>query len=65
MLGFNEYIKLMEDGVPVNCAGAGNVAGIGIGPDGEPGVPAGETSQGKRKKKSPLLAKLLDRWSKK
>jgi hypothetical protein len=29
--------KLKEE-VPVNSAGAGNVAGIGVGPQGEPGV---------------------------
>lgn len=27
-----------EDGVPGNCAGGGQVAGIGVGKDGEPGV---------------------------
>lgn len=27
-----------EDGVPVNNAGGGKIAGIGIGPQGEPGV---------------------------
>lgn len=27
-----------EDGAPVNSAGSGNIAGIGVGPDGEPGV---------------------------
>ena len=31
--------NLKEDGVaPVNSAGAGQVAGIGIGPQGEPGI---------------------------
>ena len=30
---------IKEDGVvPANSAGAGNVAGIGVGPKGEPGV---------------------------
>ena len=29
---------LQEDAVPMNSCGAGQVAGIGIGPNGEPGV---------------------------
>ena len=29
--------KIQEDGA-VNAAGAGNVAGLGVGPQGEPGV---------------------------
>jgi hypothetical protein len=36
---FGQFVK--EDGccpVPANAAGGGHVAGIGIGPDGEPGV---------------------------
>lgn len=28
--------RLVEDGVPMNAASAGQVAGIGIGPQGEP-----------------------------
>lgn len=28
----------IEEDAPVNSAGSGNVAGIGVGPDGEPGV---------------------------
>lgn len=33
----NKFEMMLEDGV-VNSAGAGAVAGIGVGPDGEPGV---------------------------
>jgi len=40
----NESIMLSEE--MANTAGAGNVAGIGIGPDGEPGV-----KKNKKKKK--------------
>ena len=29
--------KINEDGAPTNCVGAGAIAGIGIGPQGEPG----------------------------
>lgn len=30
--------KQVNEEVPVNSAGAGNVAGIGVGPQGEPGI---------------------------
>lgn len=33
-----EQIDIHEDGVPVNSAGSGNIAGIGVGAQGEPGV---------------------------
>lgn len=32
------FKQFVEDGVAANSAGGGGVAGIGIGPDGEPGV---------------------------
>lgn len=34
-----EYRCVVEDGTPVNNVGSGNIAGMGVGPDGEPGVP--------------------------
>ena len=40
----NEYMnivfenKVFDEDAPVNAAGSGAVAGIGVGPDGEPGV---------------------------
>ena len=42
--GFNEYLnyvfenKIVDEDAPANSAGSGAVAGIGVGPDGEPGV---------------------------
>lgn len=38
-----------EDAVPVNAAGPGNVAGIGIGPQGEPGVEKRQVRKHKRR----------------
>lgn len=39
---YNELVELKEERVeedaPANNAGGGNIAGIGVGPDGEPGV---------------------------
>ena len=34
----NNNFKMMFEEAPVNSAGSGNIAGIGVGPDGEPGV---------------------------
>jgi hypothetical protein len=41
------FKEIFENEVAVNCAGTGAVAGIGVGPSGEPGVP--------KKKKDVLL----------
>src|SRR6056300_2115149 len=32
-----DIVNRMED-APANAAGSGNIAGIGVGPDGEPGI---------------------------
>lgn len=45
-------INMAEEGI-VNTAGSGAVAGIGVGPQGEPGV---------SKKKKPVLAPMLKRF---
>jgi hypothetical protein len=52
---WNGTWRLMEeDAVPVNNVGGGNIAGCGIGPQGEPGVYL-------KKKKKRLLLGLLRR----
>ena len=43
MKRFKNWIK--EDAAPVNAVGGGAIAGVGVGPDGEPGI--------SRKKKRP------------
>ena len=48
MKTFKEFLN--DDVIPANAAGTGQIAGIGVGSNGEPGV--------KRKKKSPILATL-------
>jgi hypothetical protein len=48
MKSFREFLD--EDGVACNAVGGGHIAGVGVGPDGEPGV--------KKRKKSPVLATL-------
>lgn len=49
MKTFRKFLD--EDGI-ANCVGGGQIAGIGVGPNGEPGVDK------KKKKKTVLLATL-------
>ncbi len=52
-----EYFKHMGEDAPVNNAGGGQVAGIGVGPDGEPGV--------KKKRKVASFISFMTRQGKK
>ena len=40
-----------EEGVAANAVGSGNIAGVGVGPDGEPGVPPRAHKKHKRNNK--------------
>jgi hypothetical protein len=51
-----EQVKLNEDGeAPINSAGSGNVAGIGVGPQGEPGVKLAMIRRYIKKNKSDMV----------
>ena len=52
-----EQVNLNEDGEggPVNSAGSGNVAGIGVGPQGEPGINLAMFRRYKKKNKSDMV----------
>ena len=41
----------VEEDAPANAAGSGAIAGIGVGPDGEPGIPTRSARRYKKKKK--------------
>lgn len=47
---------MIEDGVAVNSAGGGAIAGIGVGPQGEPGV--SKAAQKKIQKKNRVMSRL-------
>ena len=47
MKSFNEWKKKILEDAPVNNVGGGNIAGVGIGPAGEPGI--------KKKKKKTIV----------
>ena len=56
------FKQLKEElGVGATIVGGGQIAGVGIGPQGEPGVPAGVTTTSKKRKldfpkqKSPVM----------
>ena len=46
-----DIVNNMEEDAPANAAGSGNVAGIGVGPDGEPGV----NPKKKKDERDPLM----------
>ncbi len=52
---FKEFSMIKEDvasgGAPMNSVGGGAIAGIGVGPQGEPGVD-------KKKKKTPIIGEM-------
>lgn len=45
LLNIKSIQQVLEDGVAVNSAGAGNVQGIGVGPKGEPGGKAAQITK--------------------
>lgn len=55
MLQYMEEAKLIMEEAPVNAVGGGNIAGLGVGPQGEPGV------KKKKKKSSTVLTDILRR----
>ena len=46
-----DIVNNMEEDAPANAAGSGNVAGIGVGPDGEPGI----NPKKKKDERDPLM----------
>ena len=54
----------VEEDAPANFAGGGNIAGIGVGPDGEPGVMPKAAQQYKKKNKEDLKGRMTKFLSK-
>lgn len=48
----------VPEDAPANSAGGGNIAGIGVGPDGEPGVMPRAAQQYKKKNKEDLKGRM-------
>ena len=66
---FKEFNKMWEDAA-ANSAGGGGIAGIGIGPDGEPGLNKAQMkkhkkrvqqSDGRTKEGKQFIRRILDR----
>ena len=49
----------MNEEAPANVVGGGNVAGVGVGPQGEPGMTAKAIKRYKRKNKEQTPRKIL------
>jgi len=47
----NKMDENMDEDAPTNSAGGGNIAGIGVGPDGEPGIKPKAANRYKKKNK--------------
>jgi hypothetical protein len=58
-----EEPQVKED-APANAAGGGNIAGIGVGPDGEPGVLPRAAQKYKKKNKEDLKGRMTKFMSK-
>jgi hypothetical protein len=57
--------KLNEEGVPANAAGGGNIAGLGVGASGEPGISVAAQRKHQRTNASdpqtPIMGNILRR----
>jgi hypothetical protein len=55
--------KLNEDGAPANAAGGGNIAGLGVGAAGEPGVSVAAQRRHQRQNAdaAPIMGNILRR----
>jgi hypothetical protein len=53
--------KLNEEGAPANAAGGGNIAGLGIGAAGEPGISVAAQRKHQRTNASPIMGDILRR----
>lgn len=54
------FEEVFSEDAPANSAGSGNIAGIGVGPDGEPGVSKKEQEKIKNKNKKTLIRRALN-----
>jgi len=50
--------EIFSEDAPANSAGSGNVAGIGVGPDGEPGVSKKKQKEIQQKNKDAILRRM-------
>lgn len=56
--------KQMTEDAPANAAGSGNIAGIGVGPDGEPGITKSAADKYKKKNKEDEVGRMTKFLSK-
>ena len=50
--------EIFSEDAPANSAGSGNIAGIGVGPDGEPGVSKKKQKEIQQKNKDAVLRRM-------
>jgi hypothetical protein len=54
MITYKEFVSKLNEDAPANAVGGGNIAGAGVGPQGEPGI----------RKTRPKILKRGIKWSK-
>jgi len=52
------FETVFSEDAPANSAGSGNIAGIGVGPDGEPGVTKQEQEKIRKRNKTAVLTRI-------
>ena len=56
------FVRKIKEDAPANAAGGGNIAGLGIGPQGEPGVNRSKTAYKKRnEQETPIMQDAINR----
>ena len=52
------FESVFSEDAPANSAGSGNIAGIGVGPDGEPGVSKKRQEKRRKRNKTAVLTRI-------
>jgi hypothetical protein len=50
---------MIEEDAPANSAGGGGIAGIGVGPNGEPGIPVKTQRKIQKRQKTPATSTIM------
>lgn len=61
MKTLRNILKEIHEEAPANAVGAGNIAGLGVGPQGEPGVSPKTKYKKKNEQESPIMSAILKR----
>ena len=63
LMGYMSLTEEVMSAPPANSAGSGAIAGLGVGPDGEPGLTPAQMRRYKKRSKKMFRRKEIDKWS--